>query len=242
MCKSITALSLFLYSLPLCAQSVDTTFVRTAADNAAKLYEQQILGQSALYNGKEYKEPEQTNDQHPFFGSDDWVYGSVNYHSQTFNQVPLLYDITSDALVTENFYNAEEIVLVKERLEGFTINGHTFIKINNKTTGGMLPASGFYELIHDGPTQVIARWQKTIRERIVGQEIEIDFDARTRFYVFKNGKYFIVRNKGALLKILGDEKAALRQYIKKNNLQFRQSPDVMLKQLVAYYDTLKKMK
>lgn len=218
-------------------RSADTLFQAAAIKNTVKLYTTLIQGQTSLYNGSQYKEPNRSNnDQHPFFDSDDWVFGSVSYDGEQYDNVPLLYDITSDKVVTENYYNADQIALVNEKLTAFTMGQHAFVKLSHKT----LPRSGFYQVLYNGTSMVVARKQKVIREKIVSQTIEIEFDPRYRYFLYKNGAYFQVRSKGSVLKVLEDEKPALRQFINKNKIRFKQTPETALRRVAAYYDTLKK--
>lgn len=213
----------------------DTSFVSESINTSVATYTRVIHGQSYLYNGSAYRRPDQTGDEHPFFESDDWVYGSVRYNNQLFLNVPLLYDITSDKLITENI-NAAEIQLVYEKLSGFTIGQHKFSKIEAKS----LPKNGFYEVLHDGPSQAVAWRQKIVRERIISLEIDIGFDGKDRYFVLKNGIYFPVRNKVSLLRIFADERNALKQFMGKNKLRYRKDPATVLRMVAAEYDSIKK--
>jgi len=185
-----------------------------------------VHGQTYLYNGSIYRKPEQTGDSHPFFESDDWAYGTVRYNNQLFLNVPLLYDIMSDKLITENI-NAAEIQLVYEKLSGFTIGRHKFAKIEAKS----LPKNGFYEVLHDGPSQVVAWRLKLRRERIISLEIDITFDEKNRYYILKNDTYFPVKSKASLLQVFADEKVALKQFMGKNKLHYRKDPETALEWL-----------
>jgi hypothetical protein len=222
------------------AQVTDTTFVEAAVKNVTRLYTHSIKGQTILYNGSEYREPEQTDEEHPFFESNDWVYGSVTYFGEKFDNVPLLYDICTQKVVTENYYNAQEVALVYEKLSQFSLSSHTFIKIRNESVKNSLPASGFYELLYNGPSAVIAKRQKILNEKIIPPStIEIYYDERNRYFLFRNGSYFQVRNKGSVLKILEDEKRALRQFISRNKISFGRDPGPALQQIAREYDNLK---
>jgi hypothetical protein len=213
----------------------DTLFIGEAKKNLASLYQETIQGQAKLYNGSEYLKPEQTNETHPFFLSDDWVFGSVEYDGETFENVPLLYDITSDKVVTEHFYTSNEMELVIDKLTAFSIPNHLFQKIADPS----LPQSGFYDVLYNGPTRTLARRQKKIQETIVSNKIEIDFEEKTRYFILKNNIYYAVKTKASILKVLEDQKSALRQYINKNSLNVRRDRETALSKISEYYDTLK---
>jgi hypothetical protein len=233
----VLTLSLVLYCSWVQAQlQKDSLFLEAAIKNNILFYAKSIQGQTSLYNGGLYVPPRQTNDQHPFFESYDWVTGDVIFDSQLYENVPLLYDITSDRLITENYYNATEITLMEEKLSRFTIGDHTFVKLDHKT----LPKAGFYELLYKGPSSVVARHQKIIRERIVDRSIEIDFNPKNRYFIFKNGAYFPVKGKATVLKIFEDEKPALKQFIRKSKIRFKANPEKALSLMAEKYDILKK--
>ena len=237
MYKTLTFCLLLCASLALAQPSADTLFMRDAVKNTIGFYTTSIQGQTSLYNGSQYREPNRSdNDQHPFFEADDWVTGTVTYDGQYYENVPLLYDITSDKVVTENYYNADQIVLVWEKLDAFTIGDQAFEKLSHKT----LPRSGFYHVLYNGESKLVARRQKVIAEKISGQSIEIEFDPRYRYFIFKNGAYFPVKSKASLLRVLEDEKPALRQFINKNKLRFKFMREEALRRVAAHYDTLKK--
>jgi hypothetical protein len=219
--------------------NADTLFLTSAISASVKEYKDVIRGQTSLYNGSEYREPRQTNDEeNPFFESTDWVFGDVVYDKKFFDHVPLLYDITTDRVITENYYSAQQIALVSEKLSRFTFGNHTFLRETNST----LPKTGFYELLYDGTSKSLARRQKVIRETIVSQKLEVKFDPKNRYYVLKNGKYFPVKSKGSVLKLFEDEKPALRQFIKKARLKFASDPAHNIALVAAQYDQIKAAK
>ena len=220
------------------AQKADTAFLKASVGNMVSLYSSSIGGQTILYTGSEYGTPQTRDDQHPFFLSDDWIFGTVSYRGQDYENVPLLYDIRADQLVTENYYNAEEIVLVSEKLGEFTIDVHRFIRIQNEDVGYSLPATGFYQVLYDGPSRTLARHQKTLTEDIESHAVKIGYDEKTRYFIFRGGGYVIIRSRRALLNAFHDQKAALKQFLKKNKLYFRKDPANTLTKVVPYYDTL----
>jgi hypothetical protein len=238
--KNYLLLLLLIFSrLSFSQSSKDTLFLVDAKKNAINNYQRVIQGQAKLYNGSEYVKPEQTGDSHPFYVSDDWSFGFVNYDGERFENVPLLYDITSDKLVTENYYNASEMELVYDKLTGFSLVNHIFEKITNQAVNNSLPQSGFYEVLYNGTTKTIARHQKKPQETIVSNQIEIDFEEKDHYFILKNGSYYPVKSKGSVLKLLADEKTALKQFLNKNSINFKLDREKALVRLAEHYDTLK---
>lgn len=219
-------------------QHSDSTFLKAALENNIKRYGQVIGGQTLLNNGSQYRQPDQSNDeQHPFFEFDDWVYGKVTYDNQKYDNVPLLFDIYKEQVITENYYNASEMALVYEKLSAFNIGEHNFIKIDDET----LPKPGFYELIYNGPSRVIAKKQKVMRETLSTREILIAFDNRFRYFIYKNGAYFQVRNRSSALKLFEDKKSSMKEHVKKYKMLFKTDFEKALKLTAAHYDALNKL-
>jgi hypothetical protein len=220
-------------------QKADTAFLQTAIDNGVALYANTIKDQSNLYNGSEYVAPSRTNEQHAFFESDDWMIGNVNYDGQRYEGIPLMYDLTADVLVTE-LYNSNQIYLVSEKVKSFTLGKYMFERLDDENYDKTIPQTGFYQVLYKGPTKVVSRKQKLKQEKIVSYQLERNFKPRTRYYIFKDNKYYQVSSKGSIIKVLNDEQRGLKEFAKKNKIKYKQDPEGALVKLSEYYDTLKK--
>ena len=236
--KSFLAAVVLLVSAFASAQSPDTLFVSVARRNSLKTFETATVVQSGLFSGSQYNEPRRTNDEHPFFLSEQWLEGNVYYKGQVYENIALLYDITTDRLVSELF-NGQPFALVTEHLVKFTVAGHRFVRIDNASVGNSLPASGFYELAYDGPTRTITRHVKVQEERIENNTIQINYEPKTRYYILVKGNYIRITSKGSLLKALVDHKTEVRSFLQRNKSSFK-SPGLpaTLAAVAAYYDTL----
>jgi hypothetical protein len=214
----------------------DTIFLNRAIENAIRQYEVSLNNQSLLHNGTQYIEPTQVNEHHPFFFSDDWVMGTIEYDGEEFFNVPILYDLTGDKVVTES-HNGNEIELIRDKLISFTMAEHHFIRISNKTNNG-LPRTGFYDVLYDGPHRIVALRSKSNDQRISEQTVIKDFEEKNRYFIFNNGRYTPANSRSAIVKVLVDEKAALKKYSKKMSLDFQKNREYSLATLAAYYDKL----
>jgi hypothetical protein len=220
-------------------QSSDTLFVASARQNSLRSYELATVVQSGLFNGTEYVEPRGTRDEHPFFMTDEWQQGDVEYKGQYYKNLPLLYDVTTDRLVSELF-NGQPFVLVNEHLKRFSLGGRKFIRVDRDSISNDLPAQGFYEEVYGGNTQVLVRHSKVKEERIENTTLQIYFTAKSKHYILHGGRYERITNKSGVLKVLKDHKTEVRSFIKKEKLKF--SPGTLSSALAAvasYYDTLK---
>jgi hypothetical protein len=220
-------------------QSSDTLFVASARQNSLRSYELATVVQSGLFNGTQYVEPKGTRDEHPFFLTDEWQQGDVEYKGQQYKNLALLYDITTDRLVSELF-NGQPFVLVNEHLKRFSLGGRNFIRVETDSIQNDLPARGFYEEVYGGNTQVLVRHFKVKEERIESTTLQIYFTARSRHYILHGGRYERITNKSSVLKVLKDHKAEVRSFIKKEKLKFSSATlSQALASVASYYDTLK---
>lgn len=217
----------------------DTTFLTAAIDNAVNLYQKALAVQSRLYNGSKYVAPEHTLEQHPYFPSEDWLTGTVFYDGEFFTDVPLMYDLNKDALIAEHHSSGNPLELVWDKLQHFTLGGHHFEKIENDSVGNSLPKTGFYDILYNGETRLVAHRQKFLKKEIVSQEIIIKYDERNRYFLFRDGTFFPVKTKSSVLKLLADKKPELRRFLKQHRDAFLRERELMLKSVAEHYDTLK---
>lgn len=217
----------------------DTTFLYEAIQNAAQLYQRAIGSQAKIYNGSRYPASDDSVEEHPFFLSDDWLTGEAFYDGELFKNIPLMYDIVRSSLVTEHVSSGHPIQLIGAKLKRFSFAGHYFEKIENKSVGGSLPKTDFYEILYQGKTKVIALHQKIVRELIESRALVTYFPEKTRYFVFKNGIYFQVNSKASAIKILKDEKHALKRFLKANKIVFSLDRESSLKRMAQFYDSLK---
>lgn len=216
----------------------DTSFIATASVNAVKKYSEFIQGQTGLYSGSEYKIPERTNDEHPFFGEFDWQDGEIFYNGEFYDNITLLYDITSDNVIIEHFYNGQELRLIKAKVERFRLGDHRFVNLNGSSLLPGLPDAGFYRVAYDGPTRLLSRHTKQIEEKIETNRVEIYFTPRTKYYVLKDGAYHRIARKNEFYKLFPEKKQALKNFVAEKNLRITRKNPKDLALLAAHSDSI----
>lgn len=222
----------------LAAQSAasDTSFRSAAIQNMVAIYHKTTGSASNVYNGPQYEAyyPVFDKETHPFFNLKSFSLGAVLFDGVWYNNVPLLYDIIRDELVLQHFNTVSWVSLIKDKIEGFNLQGYRFIKIKKGNPFNL--AEGFYNRLYAGGLTLLAKHRKD-REEYIDQNIVLSKSfERTHYYVIKEGKIFSVKNKKTLLNVLGDKKNSLNQYIRQNRLSFKKEPEKAILQTVTYYD------
>jgi hypothetical protein len=224
----------FMSSVLLAQQAVDTAFHSASVQHAKNIFSMARGNQSHLYNGEAYYEPKQTStNEFPYFQTSDWTTGTIHYDGGDYKDIPVLYDLTNDNVITELPQNGLKIKLVSGKITFFTMENRKFVNLHD-----LKIKPGFYGVLYSGPSKVYARYEKSRQEQISQGVVMISFEKRTRYYIFKNGNYFQVRSKGDVLKVFGDKKRELKQAAQKNNLQFKKNREQSIVKLAELYDTI----
>ncbi|MEX1239125.1 MAG: hypothetical protein WEB30_05390 [Cyclobacteriaceae bacterium] len=235
---TLSVLSLLSSAVAFPQSHGDTTFVSAVKENTISLYKQALRAQSRLNNGSKYRATGHSLEQHPYFLSEDWIAGSVFYDGEFFGDVFLMYDLNQGVLVTEHYPSGNSIELVDQKLRNFTLQGHYFERIDIESVANSLPKTDFYDILYGGESKVVAHRQKLLRREIESGTIEISYDEKYRYFIFRNGVFFPVKSKGSALKVMSDKKQELKRFHKQNRASFFKNRELMLKRLAEYYDSL----
>jgi hypothetical protein len=237
--KFLPGLMALFINIPALPQASDSAFVIVAQDNAKKLHQAALGSQARLYNGSKYREPELAPDFHPFFSSEDWITGSIYYDGEYFENVPLMYDLLNDAVITEHLPSGQAIQLIREKISLFSIGGHRFEKISDESRQSLPGTPDFLDVLYDGESKIVALRQKFRRDNIEGGKVHVTYEEKNRHFILRNGVFFPVKSKASLLKILSDRKQELKKHARQKGIFFSRDREGALQSLAKYYDTLR---
>jgi hypothetical protein len=215
----------------------DTTVLAEAKENTKKIYFQSIKGQSRLYNGSDYIMYRSIEDEHPYFPIDDWAFGTIVYDANFYENVPLMYDISQDKVLTEHVLNGSVMELIGEKIERFTMQDQVFVRLGKDDEDKI--NEGFYEMLYPGLSKVYAKHEKVRQEYITAQQLFARFDAKTKYFILKNGTYFPVQSKSSVLRVFDDRKQDVKKFIAKNSVSFKTNRGKAMAQIAAFYDSQK---
>jgi hypothetical protein len=237
----ILCLSFFIYAEKAFTQprSLDSTMHRSAYAHSASVYQNQQGDQSPLNNGVRYeKYPHPFRLGSAYFPSDQFTRGSVVYNGIFYDSVTLKYDDLQQFLIL--LKDGYEMAMINERVSSFDIGGNTFLRLMADSAHSGIPATGFYQLLYDGPSSVIKRTTKYIREETFATDGVPRYMVTDEAYYIRRGQIFMrVKTVESLPNIFSDHKKELKRFIENNNLQDDNMGDMLIR-VTDYYDKLVK--
>jgi hypothetical protein len=213
----------------------DTLFVRTAVARAAAVYTKSMNGQSNLNKGTEYPVYEALEpNEHAYFGSDEWITGSISYAGEVYENVPMQFDLFREKVVVEHSITHIMMELINVNIKWFTLGDHRFVNMrtdNNKR-------EGFYELLYDGKVKALAKHEKTLQKHVRNNKVTYFFSARTLYYIFKEGSFYPVSSRGSALDALSEKESELKQFLSREKINFKKDRRAALARMAEFYNSI----
>jgi hypothetical protein len=206
--------------------------------NAVRFFYQTIGDNSLLYNGKEYLPYPFTMEGQPYLDSDQMQTGSVTYEGILYPDIPVLYDLFRDLLVTKHYNPVFRISLLTEKVDSFTIASHHFIRLAPDSVLRKQIAPGFYELLYNGKTSVLAKRKKVVEQTTTVEKIKRSFLVKDSYFIKVNGNYYLVKSRAGLLDAFSGMRKEISKYLKRKTLRYRDEKEAALVAAAKHYDEL----
>jgi hypothetical protein len=207
--------------------------------NAIAFYNQSLSEELHLFNGRLDKGyPYSFEEGTPYFLTNSWSRGTVNYEGKKYENVSLLYDVTLDELVYLYFDKVSRIRLIKEKVSEFSLMDHSFIHLATGSLHGASLAPGFYDRLYYGKVSLLARRTKHIETTFRHSGAERKVYNKNQYFLQKGDEYLSIRNKRSFLSSLSDKRKELQQYMRQNKLNFRKETEKTITKTLAYYNEL----
>ena len=197
----------------------------TKLHETRKAYDKERGNQLAIYNGIQHYPYSPSIEGIAYFQADEWKKGSVVFSDISYEDIFMKYDLVTDQLiVTPNYDGGLFIALFSPRVKEFSFGGKRFVRLTRESTNGEL-ADGFYQVLSSGKVTAIARTQKVIEEKVDITGISRWFEMKTRYYLLKDGKYKLIRNKNDLTNLLKEHRREVNQALSNLKLKFRKNAE-----------------
>jgi hypothetical protein len=166
--------------------------------------------QKSLFLGTSYNPVRfDTKKGHPFYSTDLPLEGDLIYNNILFKDEEFQYDMMRDEVVFEHL-TGQKMILVREKVTSFTIQGHTFKYISDPAL-----EAGFYDLLAEsGDVQLLAK-----REKKMNGNPKVDapyFSEITRYFLRSKGEFHRVKNATEIIHLLEGNRTISLAVLKKD--------------------------
>jgi hypothetical protein len=214
----------------------DSTYAKAAYNNAVTSYYKYTDKQARLYNGFLHIGYSHKIEGNAYYLDNTWKTGTVVYDGLSFPGTNMMYDIYKDELVIQHFHRLM-LTLHNEKIKEFSWEGHRFIRHVRDSVEKGSPATGFYEELYNGKTNLLARRQKLLEE-IVTDVLEQKFISKNFYYIKRDNAWYAVKTLKELRAILKEKSKEIRQHLRKNKIKYRKERERALILAVQHFDEL----
>jgi hypothetical protein len=195
-------------------------------------YREQLPYFQELITGGQYQEPSRLIEGDPYYFSRKFENGSLTINGITYPEVPLLYDVYRDQVITFHPVFNQKILIKPEKIGGFQLASGTQFRYIPGNENHLRNGNGIYEILGEGEYWALAKRYKTTKpKREISQYDQIYLE-KTDYYLLKDGKFLPVSRESSVLAALGLKKKQVRKQLKERGLNFRQNPDAYLHYIV----------
>lgn len=209
---------------------------------AQQQYAAAFVAHPQLYSGPEYIDYTlryHERDGHQFFLVPEKQPGSVDYNDHLFANLRLAYDVVLDQVVLSPPNSPLMLRLLSERVRSFIVNDHRFIRLVADSSGGNIIHTGFYEVLADGPVQVLAKRAKRLQQHIVQPYVNVQFTGIDKVFIKRANTYYLIKGKGAAMHLFSDRSKEMQRFLKEQKLSFKgDSFEPSIVRLATYYANL----
>ena len=228
----ICMLLLMFWSCHLLAQNVGR---EQSLDSTAVRYLKMANRQSALYYGYDQEgQPRTTN--HPYLKDVQYTKARLSYHNVIYPEALLRLDLSRDELLTLS-PEFRHIVLFPENVDFVELHGKHIIYFRRDSLPGC-PSPGYYILLYSGNCKVFEKNIATLMSDSEGNRMRYFYSFTTRYYLYKDGVYYIIRNQRGLLKALNPYKKELKRFISSNHLGINTNAEAFLIRTISEYEKI----
>lgn len=190
-----------------------------------------------LFNGRVWRNLYYKIKEDQFLYSKVYLPGSVSIGGENYGNVHLLYDIYTDEIIT-HIPNGTFLQLNKEMVDSFSLvfgNSRKYFKrIEIDTIKGF---KGYLNVLYSGKSSLYVKYKKEIELMAVDRKYD-EFYQTHKIFLVKDSVINIVNSRRDLLVLLGDQKPAVKSFIKKNRLFVTVKKPESLVPVIQFYESL----
>ncbi|MFD2202099.1 hypothetical protein [Shivajiella indica] len=224
-------LCLFSFCLSLSSQG--------QSDNTLeKKYRSNIPFDQEIVSGGYFVDPPKEFEGHPYFETKNFESGQITINGLTYSEVPLLYNIWKDEVLTFQPIHKQKILIRADKIDGFTIFFNTptnFIRLT-ENPGYSNHGNGIYELVIKGKANLLIKHRKQTKSKREISKFSDEFYEQADFFIEKEKKIIQITSKKQAFEFLQLDKKKLRNPIRQRGLDFRRDKRSFLSYLTTVFN------
>ena len=231
-------LSLLNLKSPLIAQgkALQDSLSFQALSNTILSYTYIMGAESLRFNGTTYTNYWHGVNGHPFFESENFKLGNIQFLAVQYQGIPLMYDIEKDLLVSTKYASPEPMALPGDKTRSFSIGQHQFERLDADNHANI--KTGFYEILYRGSINAYVKHQKEIKQSFKTEDRTPTFFQNDEYYIEKNGRFHAITAASDIASLFTEHQQEIRKKLKDRDINFKKYPEKCLIQIATFYDTL----
>jgi len=240
----------FLFPLPLIFFSLFSNTIDAQTDTKKNdLHEifDSTIGEEAsgIYNGIQYNnEFVVLNEKHQFYDTNNFLEEYVQYNDQDYHNVHLKYDLFYDEIIIrpQNASDGLAFKLIKALVDGFSLNGKTFVNLKAIDLKTNEPIGYCERLSGTELFDLYKKYVKKASKQVKGEQVFYQFNLDHSYYLSYNNVHSRATTRSELIAIFPHYKSIIKDYCKAYRRLLKSDPDVFMKLLLVRLNELEQPK
>ena len=193
-----------------------------------------------LVNGQIYIPSRPRAKGSPYFGSKQFIEGSVQIKGRQFKGVLLRYNLEDQRIILRAAVESGKyvtILLNSNLIDHFIINGQRFINADGFLKDSEV--SGFYAQVYEGNFTFLIKYEKTFRAVYDNQTPNGSYtEMKSDYFIFDEDNLNMVSKKKALLEYFSPMKKEIKNFMRQQKINYKNASVTELNQLMKYCDSV----
>lgn len=225
----------FIFSVSQFMTSVAFCQLSGAGDPFLESYRAELPYFQELITGGQFSEPSRLIQGDPYRFSRQFESGQLRINGVSYPDVPLLYDIYRDQVVTFHPIFNQKILIKPDKIESFALaNGEQFRYISGNESY-IHHGNGIYKVVHEGPVLALAKTYKTTKEIRDLSQFDALYVEKADYFLLKEGIFHSISRPRDAFVTLGVQPKEFKKKLKGEKLNFRQQPERYLKRFLELH-------
>ncbi len=175
---------------------------------------------------------------HQFFATNAHLKGDLTFEGRKYKNLSFRYDIVNDELLLA-LPLRPVIILNKEMVDSFTLNyNNRTYKIVNMGSDSASDVRGYVNELYDGISALYVKYIKEVQP--LASEGKYDrIVEKHKIFVKTDSAVVRIAGKGDLMKLLGDRKKEIKEFVRKQNYFIGRKDPYSFIPILEYYDSLR---